>query len=111
MYVCVRILGILPHKIDVKGLPLGVHKIYVTATDVFGSTADTTIDYLGKDLVCAVHLISGHGVRGRICVVTEITELTLQSTQIFSRTDVPALEIQSTLATFLKELHYFYMFV
>ena len=40
--------GVLPKKIDVKGLPLGTHKIHLTATDVFGSTAVTSFDYLGK---------------------------------------------------------------
>ena len=46
--------GVLPKKIDVKGLPLGTHKIHVTATDVFGSTAVTSFDYLGKGAHCKV---------------------------------------------------------
>ena len=41
-------VGTLPHRIDVKGLPVGAHPVTVTATDVFGSTAQSTFDYLGK---------------------------------------------------------------
>ena len=43
--------GALPYKIDVKGWPLGAHTIRVSATDVFGSTAEATFEYLGEDFV------------------------------------------------------------
>ena len=43
--------GALPYKIDVKGWPLGAHTIHVSATDVFGSTAEATFEYLGEDFV------------------------------------------------------------
>ena len=40
--------GVLPYRIDVRGWPLGTHTIHVRGTDVFGSTAETTFQYLGE---------------------------------------------------------------
>ena len=40
--------GILPYKIDVKGWPLGTHVILVSATDVFGSSAEAAFEYIGE---------------------------------------------------------------
>lgn len=54
LYVYMPLLffqGVLPHGIDVKGLPIGNHTIHVSATDVFGSTAETNFEYRGKFLL------------------------------------------------------------
>jgi hypothetical protein len=53
---------ILPYKIAVKGWPLGTHVIHVSATDVFGSSAEAAFEYIviadrvGDDMVFSVVL-------------------------------------------------------
>ena len=42
--------GTLPHGIDVTGLPAGVYSGLVEATDTFGSSASSTIEYQGRAL-------------------------------------------------------------
>ena len=40
--------GTLPHDVTVKGLPVGVYSGLVRATDVFGSIAESAIQYQGE---------------------------------------------------------------
>ena len=40
--------GTLPHEVHVKGLSVGVYSGLIRATDVFGSTAQSAIQYQGE---------------------------------------------------------------